>query len=312
MDIVLEDNMSRMLVVLLLLTALMVGMSQACAGGPPGSPTPTSSPTPPAVYSQYQLEYQLMAKYADFFWCDPDLYPITRPGQEALNAQQQFPDIQANAEEFSAILEHIGLTEKPSFTDAEKLKIYQEHKKLFYAVTLTIAGNVYNYSIRTGENQGLHIEGTVTSSGTITVLKQEPSFNTCPICLTKGTLIETPDGQTPVEQLQPGMLVLTIDNSGNRLTVSIIKISSTPVPPAFSSVKVTLEDGRAVTASPGHPTVDLKALGSYRVGDTLDGSRVEDVERLAYGGSQTYDLLPSGTTGLYWANGILLRSTLID
>ena len=106
------------------------------------------------------------------------------------------------------------------------------------------------------------------------------------------------------------MLVLTMNNSGNRKAVSIVKISSTPVPPAFSAVKVTLEDGRAVTASPGHPTADLKALGSYRVGDTLDGSRVEEVERLAYSGSETYDLLPSGTTGLYWANGILLRSTL--
>jgi hypothetical protein len=302
--------MSRMRLALLLFVALMVGMSQACGSGPSGSPTPTSSPTPPANYSRYQLEYQLLAKYPDFFWCDPDLYPIARPGQEELNAQQQFPDIQANAEEFSAILEHIDLSEKPSFTDAEKLNIYQEHKELYYAVTLTTAGNIYNYSIRTGENQGLHIEGTITPSGKITVLKQEPSFNTCPICLTRGTLIDTPDGQTPVEQLQPGMLVLTIDNLGNRLTVSIIKISSTPVPAAFSVVKVTLEDGRAVTASPGHPTADLKALGSYRVGDTLDGSRVEEVKRQAYSCSETYDLLPSGTTGLYWANGILLRSTL--
>ena len=108
--------MSRMRLALLLFAALMVGMSQACGSGPSGSPTPTSSPTPPAVYSQYQLEYQLLAKYPDFFWCDPDLYPIARPGQEELNAQQQFPDIQANAEEFSAILEHIGLAEKPSFS----------------------------------------------------------------------------------------------------------------------------------------------------------------------------------------------------
>jgi hypothetical protein len=34
------------------------------------------------------------------------------------------------------------------------------------------------------------------------------------------------------------------------------------------------------------------------------------VERAAYGQPATYDVLPAGDTGFYWANGILLASTL--
>jgi hypothetical protein len=33
-------------------------------------------------------------------------------------------------------------------------------------------------------------------------------------------------------------------------------------------------------------------------------------ELVPYAGDRTYDLLPAGPTGAYWANGILLSSTL--
>lgn len=298
--------MTRKRLATTLLSILIAGISTACTGGTATFP----APTPTVTYSRYQLEYLLLAKYPNFFWCDPDIYPVARTGQEETNAQQQFPAIQANTEEFSAILEHLGMTPEPTYTDAEKLSIYREHKKLTYAVTLTSSGNIYDFSIRTGENQGLHIEGTITPSGKITVLKQENSFNTCPICLTKGTRIDTPGGLIPVEKIQPGMTVWTMDSTGTRVSAPVIKVSSTPVPVPFSVVKVSLDDGRSVTASPGHPTADMKALGDYRVGDILDGSPVAAVEHIAYYGGATYDLLPSGGTGLYWANGILLESTL--
>ena len=42
------------------------------------------------------------------------------------------------------------------------------------------------------------------------------------------------------------------------------------------------------------------------------GGRVIKVERLGYTGTDTYDLLPSGNTGFYWANGILIGSTLAE
>jgi hypothetical protein len=73
-----------------------------------------------------------------------------------------------------------------------------------------------------------------------------------------------------------------------------------------------LSDGRELHASPGHPTADGRALGDLQAGDLLDGAYVVLMERLPYDGIATFDLLPSGDTGLYWANGILMGSTLAD
>jgi hypothetical protein len=71
-----------------------------------------------------------------------------------------------------------------------------------------------------------------------------------------------------------------------------------------------LSDGRELYASPGHPTSDGRILGDLKIGHLLDGAYVNYVERLPYAGIATYDLLPSGDTGFYWANGILMGSTL--
>ncbi len=102
----------------------------------------------------------------------------------------------------------------------------------------------------------------------------------------------------------------TVDDKGNRVTGSVFETVVTPVPLSFQTVRMILSDGRTVTASLGHPTREGRALGDYRVGDILDGAFVVAVEHLAYDGGATYDLLPFGETGLYWANGILLKSTL--
>jgi len=75
-------------------------------------------------------------------------------------------------------------------------------------------------------------------------------------------------------------------------------------------VRISLSDGRTVSASPGHPSAEGRALGDYHTGDTLDSAIVVRVEIVTYDGDATYDFLPDGPTGLYWANGILLRSTL--
>jgi hypothetical protein len=73
---------------------------------------------------------------------------------------------------------------------------------------------------------------------------------------------------------------------------------------------VLLRDGRELWASPGHPTADGKRLADLKVNDLLDRARVIKVDRLRYAGTATYDLLPAGDTGFYWANGILMGSTL--
>jgi len=276
----------------------------------PQATATTTTPTKTAVtYSLPELEYRLFAQY-DVFWCDPDFYPVARPGVEQANAVAQFPPIQSNETEFSAILNYLSLDRKDSYTDEEKLLIYRQHKKLAFAVQMNASGDAYDFILRVGDGQGWRYEGTITSSGKITINTQVVSFNTCPICLAKGTLIDTPSGMVPVEQLRQGMLVWTLDGSGKRVAASIIQTVATPVPQSFMVVKITLEDGRKISASQGHPSAERKALGDYRVGDILDGSRVVATERVDYSGGATYDILPAVGAGLYWANGILLMTTL--
>ena len=289
-----------------------MGASLACSVTPVAGPTrpPITETPPPVLYSQPQLEYRIISNFGEVFWCDPDFYPVGRPGQEERNAREQFATIMADEMEFSAILEKIGLAVKADYTNDEKLAIYREHKKLTRGVQISLSGDVYTFTVRVGQGQGQRIEGVVTKSGEITVVKRETSFNTCPICLSVGTLIDTPGGPVAVENLRQGTVVWIVDALGNKVAAPVLETVTTTVPAAFEVVRVTLYDGRSVTASPGHPSADRKALGDYGVGDILDGARVMSSERVIYGGGATFDILPAGGTGLYWADGILLMSTI--
>lgn len=292
-----------------MLLVVSLAMLSACRFTPGGG-APTLQPTPQVTYSQPELAYRLIVSYSDLFYCDPDFYPVARPGQEEKNALEQFPAIRADSAEFSAIVDHLKLAGKVDYIDQEKLQIYREHKKLKFGLQMTASGDGYDFVLRVGQGQGQRIEGRVSRSGEVSESKREPSFNTCPICLAKGALIDSPGGPIAVEDLRQGMPVWTVDGSGKRAAGVVVEIGRTPVPAGFRMARITLADGRTVTASPGHPTGEGKALGSYRIGEVLDGGVVVAVEAVQYDDGTTYDLLPSGATGSYWANGILLRSTL--
>jgi hypothetical protein len=287
--------------------------TSATAGPFPTLAPPTPIPTlPSGALSSTELKYKILEQFPDFFFCDPDFYPIAREEEPAL-VQQRFPELQANQEEFQAILNHNGLTGVTTFTDEQKLLIYREHKKL-NAIHFEAVGDKYQFQIQTGAEgqQGSVVTGTINGSGSIDVQKQEPAMPTCPICLAKGTLIDTPRGSIPVENLRIGDSVWTMNGSGERVIATILRTSRVPVPVTHQVVHVTLSDGRELWASPGHPTTDGKPLGDLAVNDRLDGGRVINVERLHYTETATYDLLPSGDTGFYWANGILIGSTLAE
>ena len=81
-------------------------------------------------------------------------------------------------------------------------------------------------------------------------------------------------------------------------------------PPIHQMVHLVLADRRELLVSPGHLTGDGRQAGNLRIGDALDGSTVASWELVPYAGGRTYDLLPAGATGFYWANGILMASTL--
>ncbi len=305
---------SRRLLVILFAAILMLSCRPSAATTATPTPTPTQTPTATttttsAVYSAPELKYRLMSGYGEVFYCDPDFYPVGREGQEEKNASEQFATIRADRAEFSAILVHLRLPDKTEYDKAETLNIYREHKKLKLGVELVPSSNEYEYTLRIGQGQGSRIQGNVTPGGSIRETKRETSFNTCPICLARGTLIDTPHGPVPVEQLREGMTVWTVDGS-RKLAGVVLRTSSTPVPSSMEVVTLGLADGRSVTASPGHPDADGRALGDLAPGETLDGAIILSSQRVKYDSDRTYDILPSGNTGLYWANGILLKSTL--
>ena len=303
---VVVNRMKFALPLMLMLGILLSG----CKSQSSTTTTTTTATTLPVVYSVYQLEYRLFAQYPNVFYCDPDYYPVAREGQEQQNASTQFPVIKSNQAEFSAILAYLNLPDKTDYTDNEQLLIYREHKKLTYGVQMTDAGGGYDFDLRVGTGQGERIKGTVKTSGETQETSRETSVNTCPICLVKGTLIDTPQGQIPVEKLNKGMIIWTLDVSGDRIAKEIIETAFTIVPSPFHVIRMELNDGRSVTASPGHPTANGKAIVDYLVGDALDGAEVITITDVIYENGSTYDILPDSATGVYWANGILLGSTL--
>lgn len=272
---------------------------------------PTAIPTlPSASFSPSELKYRLLDQFPNFFFCDPDYYPVARADERDL-ALQRFPEVQADGEAFRAILAHLSLTGATSFTDDQKLQIYQEYKKL-NALHLTLLGDKYEFQFMTGgqNQQGEIVEGTIDGSGHITVQQKTPGFATCPICLAAHTLIDAPKGPISVEDLQPGDLVWTLSASGERVAAPVLKVARVPVSAGHVLVHLVLQDGRELWASPGHPTGDGRILAELRPGDLLDGSRVLGAALDPYPGPATYDLLPAGATGYYWADGILMGSTL--
>ena len=279
---------------------------------PATTTTPTitvTNTTTTVAYTVSELKYKLLAAYPDYFWCDPDFYPVARSGVEQQNAIDQFAAIEANREEFTVILTHLNLPDKAGYTDDEKLQIYREYKKLNGAVQVTATASGYTFTIRVGQNHGETYQGTISASGLITVTATTPSINTCPICLAEGTLIDTPDGPVPVEKLQQGMMIYTQDDAGKKIAGVITATASAQSPTSFQIIRIVLNDGRIVSASPGHPTTDGRTIGELKVGDTLDGGIIAAVTAVPYNG-YTFDILPEGGTGFYWANGILLKSTL--
>ena len=172
-----------------------------------------------------------------------------------------------------------------------------------YPITLHIGDSASN---------GCTVELTLVkiSISTATFLKKEYQNRPCPICLSENTVIDTPNGPINVKELKDGMTVLTQDSSGHKQTAVILKTGRTLVPTDHKMVHVILDDKRELYVSLNHPTADGILFGELLVGDPLDGSKIKSAEQVPYNGTFTYDILPSGQTGFYWANGILVGSTL--
>jgi hypothetical protein len=287
----------------------------ACGGIAGASPTPAPSPLPMA-----ELKYRVMDAGGRISFCDPDFYPVARADEEQL-AKAKIGQIQADAETYGAITKRVG---------TDTLSVYREWKAL-NALQLTPLARIdgppgpmtWSFAYRSsGQSAGpsptpkqgpfFQVEGIVNVFGKVDITKNANAGGAvpCPICLALGTRIATPHGDVAVEALRIGDIVWTQDGAGARVAAPLVAIGSTPVSAAHEVVRLVLADGRTVVVSPGHPTADERRVGELRPGDVIDGSVVLSAERIAYGAGFTFDILPAGASGAYWANGVLLGSTL--
>lgn len=292
--------MRARLAVVIALLAVACGAVHV-GGGATGSPL-----------SLEQLKFKVMDTVGVPFFCDPDYYPVARLEGEQASADANYPQIRANPELYSAIAAHEHLP-SGELNESQKLTLYRAYKRL-RALVLTKTDDSYSFEIRVQKSGAGGVElvdGSVRVDGIVTVATRKPSvLPPCPICLAAATLIATPHGDVRVTDITPGMLVWTSAGDGTRVAAPVVEVGSMAVPAGHLMVHLRLADGRELLVSPGHRTADGRPLGSLAAGDALDGSSVTRWELLPYSGSRTYDLLPAGPTGTYWANGIRLASTL--
>ena len=294
----------------------------AAAGGTPGPSGPGSSVAPgPSVppggsFSEGDLRVLLVQRFGPRWYCDPDYYPIARPSfDEQQSAIERFPDIQADRPLFDAILAELGLAGTTTFTDAQKLAIYQAWKPLV-TIGLDPAGDgryAFDYlAMPVGNAQsGTETKGTIDTTGRVTVTSSAAAGPpNCPICLAAGTPIDAPSGTIPVDRVRVGDVIWTLDAAGRRVAALVTATGSTIAPATHRVFRLTLADGRTVTASPGHPLADGRLLGSLRLGDVVDGSAVAGLDSRPYGYGRTFDLVVAGPTGVYFSDGISLGSTI--
>jgi hypothetical protein len=129
-------------------------------------------------------------------------------------------------------------------------------------------------------------------------------------CLPESARIATPEGEVPVTRLAVGDPIWTTDERGARIAGRVARVGSVERRGPHAIVEVTLADGRVVRASAGHPDATGRRFGDLAAGDLLDGSTVRAIRMVGYEGERTWDVRPDGATGAYWADGVLVGSTL--
>jgi hypothetical protein len=278
-------------------------------------PATSSSALPPAVPpaggppSEADLEYRLIDGLGAPFYCDPSLYPVAR-SEDPVEAAAAVAALRSrNPAEFDAIVRHEHLN-ADNLSPADNLRILSQASELA-AVPLTPRETRYDFRYEVVGPPSAMVTGTIDRNGAIDLVSRTAAPHPqCPVCLAQWTRIATPAGELPVAAVRPGMLVWTLDARGRRVAAPVLVVGHTPTPAGHQVVHLMLADGRSVDVSPGHPLADGRAVGDLAPGDQIDGSVVVGAARRPYDGVATWDLLPAGPTHLYWADGVLLRSTL--
>jgi hypothetical protein len=166
---------------------------------------------------------------------------------------------------------------------------------------------------RKSDKTGERVDGRVTTTGSVSVLSRTPSA----LRTARSASRAVRRIATTVRRLRgrissaSAMWCGTLDDRGGtwsrrRWSRSEARRSRRPRGRSASS---SATDARS-SVSPGHPTADGRHVADLRAGDELDGARVASAQREPYDGGFTFDVRPAGASRAYWANGILLSSTI--
>lgn len=130
-------------------------------------------------------------------------------------------------------------------------------------------------------------------------------------CLPAATLISTSLGAHAVSELKVNDLVWSYNSNNEKILVPIKKMNIQAIPKGYQMIELLLSDGRKLTVSPLHPDRYGCPLDELQAGDFFNESKVISKSIVVYNKPYTYDLLPDSETRLYFANDILVGSTLM-
>ncbi|MES0491265.1 MAG: Hint domain-containing protein [Leptospirales bacterium] len=124
-------------------------------------------------------------------------------------------------------------------------------------------------------------------------------------CNSPQTKILTSIGYIAIVDLKVGDMVMTETNQ----FVPVLKISKVKATNHHVSL-VHFDNGSVVQISPTHPLADGRFMGQLKPGDKVGTMHVVSAQLIFYEYEYTYDILPDSPSANYYAEGILLKSTI--
>ncbi|HVL90118.1 MAG TPA: Hint domain-containing protein [Actinomycetota bacterium] len=284
------------------------------------SPRPTPTPTPtlgePVPFAPASLQFIVLDRFGPPVACDPDTYPVGRADGERHAADQWWSELNVGSTHGRAIIDRLGWAFPPSAAEVDRVAAYREYKKL-RTVQMTLVDRAYQFEINAAPPGGsgswdggpaTRYVGFILPDGRIESVIEHPIDVNCPVCLDGETRIRVPGGERPVRLLRQGDPVLSVGRGGETIVTTVRRWVRRPAHGPLLAFE--LADRRRLRMAGAHPLPDGRPAGMLAPGDELGGSRILRRDAVEPSGGATYDILPDGPTGHYWANGILVASTI--
>ena len=120
------------------------------------------------------------------------------------------------------------------------------------------------------------------------------------------TLIRTPDGNKKISKIKFGDFVISYGGETVRV-IDLVKIKAKD----RLVVNIELDNKIILEALPDHPLGPSKyKFRDLRTGHEIDGHKIVSIKLVPYKHKYIYDILPQSRTGTYYANDVLIGSSL--